>query len=124
MWVVKNYGMMPESAYNGRGRGELYHNHWQLDSLAESFVNKLLNEGKEKPGDADLVYINEQFDQYLGKVPATFMYNNNEYTAKSFAREALGFDPANYVEITSYTHHPFYKPFVLENKYNWTNDKY
>ena len=124
MWVVKNYGMMPESAYSGRGKGELYHNHWQLDSLAESFVNKLLNAGKEKPGDADLVYINDQFDQYLGKVPATFMYNSKEYTAKSFARDALEIDPDDYIEITSYTHHPFYKLFVLENKYNWTNDGY
>ncbi|MEI9957915.1 MAG: C1 family peptidase [Ferruginibacter sp.] len=43
---------------------------------------------------------------------------------KSFATDYLHFTADDYVEITSYTHHPFYKPFVLEDPYNWTNDKY
>ncbi len=46
------------------------------------------------------------------------------FTAKTFAEQELDFHPDDYVEITSYTHHPFYKPFVLEDKYNWTSDQY
>jgi bleomycin hydrolase len=33
-------------------------------------------------------------------------------------------NPDDYIEITSYTHHPFNTWFVLEDKYNWTGDKY
>ena len=42
----------------------------------------------------------------------------------SFLEEYLGIDPDDYVEVTSYTHHPFYTKFVLEDKYNWTGDEY
>src|SRR5205085_9641525 len=27
VWVMKNYGLMPEEAFPGKGRGELSHNH-------------------------------------------------------------------------------------------------
>jgi bleomycin hydrolase len=124
MWVVKNYGMMPETAYNGKVNGEINHNHENLDTVIKQYVEKLVSQGKTKPDSADLVYINDQFDKYLGKIPATFIYNNKTYTAKTFAEHELGFNPDDYVEITSYTHHPFYKPFILEDKYNWTFDQY
>jgi bleomycin hydrolase len=124
MWVVKNYGMMPESAYNGKARGELNHDHSDLDTVIKRYADKLLRQGKPAPDSADLVYLNTQFDKYLGKIPVTFIYNNKRYTAKTFAGKELGFNPDDYVEITSYTHHPFYKPFVLEDKYNWTLDQY
>jgi bleomycin hydrolase len=124
MWVVKNYGMMPESAYSGKANGESNHNHTNLDTIAQRFVNKLLGEGKTTLDSADLVYINREFDYSLGKVPVTFIYNNKKYTPKTFAETELAFNPDDYVEITSYNHHPFYKPFILEDKYNWTFDQY
>jgi len=124
MWVIKNYGMMPESAYSGKVKGVINHNHTDLDTVVKQFVEKLLAEGKTEPDSLDLVYINHQFDKYLGRIPLTFIYNGRKYTAKSFASQELGFNPDDYVEITSYTHHPFYKPFILEDKYNWTFDQY
>ncbi len=124
MWVVKNYGMMPESAYTGRVNGESNHNHFNLDTVVKEFVYRLLAEGKTNMDTADLAYINKQFDKFLGKIPASFIYKGKRYTPKTFAAQELGFNPDDYVEITSYTHHPFYKPFVLEDKYNWTFDEY
>jgi bleomycin hydrolase len=52
------------------------------------------------------------------------MYEGKEYNPQSFAKNFLQLNTDDYVEITSYTHHPFYKPFVLEDKYNWTADSY
>ncbi len=124
MWVIKNYGMVPESAYTGRVNGESNHDHTNLDTVVKRFVTKLLDEGKAAMDPPDLVYINKQLDKYLGKVPSTFLYQGKKYNPKSFASQALGFNPNDYVEITSYTHHPFYKPFILEDKYNWTFDEY
>ena len=34
--------------------------------------------------------------------------------------EALKIDPQDYVQLTSFTHHPFYQSFVLEIPDNWT----
>lgn len=124
MWVIKNYGMMPESAYSGKLNGEIDHNHNDLDTVMKQYVEKLLSEGKTKTDSADLIYINNVFDKYLGKIPATFIYNGKTFIAKTFAEKELGFNPDDYVEVTSYTHHPFYKPFILEDKYNWTFDQY
>lgn len=33
--------------------------------------------------------------------------------------ESLGLNMDDYVSLTSYTHHPFYKPFVIEVQDNW-----
>src|SRR5258706_10406281 len=49
MWVIKNYGMMPESAYSGKVKGVISHNHTDLDTTVKQFVEKLLAEGKTKP---------------------------------------------------------------------------
>ena len=37
---------------------------------------------------------------------------------KSFY-ESLGLNADDYVSLTSYTHHPFYEPFILEIQDNW-----
>ena len=47
-----------------------------------------------------------------------FTYNGKEYTPQSFYK-SLGLNAEDYISLTSYTHHPFYKPFVLEIQDNW-----
>ena len=69
-------------------------------------------------------FINATQDKYMGKVPENFTYNGKTYTPKTFAVQVLQFKADDYIEITSYTHHPWYKPFILEDKYNWTQDGY
>jgi len=57
-------------------------------------------------------------DAYLGKRPEKFTYNGKEFTPQSFM-QSLGLNMDDYVSVTSYMHHPFYKPFVLEIPDNW-----
>ena len=52
----------------------------------------------------------------LGKLP------KSEKTLKLATK--LKINPDDYIEISSYTHHPFYKPFVLEVPDNWSHDIY
>jgi len=122
--VARQYGMMPESAYTGRPRGEFNHDHSELDTLMIQYVNHLLKQGKKAPDAKDLAFINQTLDKYMGKVPVTFEYNGVVYTPKTFLSQVLKFNPDDYIEITSYTHHPYYKPFILEDKYNWSQDGY
>jgi bleomycin hydrolase len=124
IWVAKNYGMVPESAYSGKGRGETSHNQFELDGVIEDYVKKLLAKGETTLNDTEERFVDSVLDHYLGKVPTTFEYEGVNYTPTSFLVKFLKFNPDDYVEITSYTHHPFYKPFILENKFNWTNDAY
>lgn len=52
------------------------------------------------------------------------MHGEKEYTPKSFATEVLHFNPDDYINVTSFTHHPFYKPFILEVPDNFLNGAY
>src|ERR1700677_2627654 len=55
---------------------------------------------------------------YMGTPPETFTYQGKTYTPQSYAK-SLGINPDDYVEITSFTHHPFYSKFALEVPDNW-----
>jgi bleomycin hydrolase len=62
-------------------------------------------------------------DVYLGRVPETFEYEGKTYTPHTFA-DMLGINPDDYIEITSFMNHPYYKSYVLDSKYNWSHDLY
>ncbi|MGB0270110.1 MAG: aminopeptidase, partial [Bacteroidia bacterium] len=57
-------------------------------------------------------------DAYLGEIPESFEYRGKTYTPKSFAA-SLELDMDDYAVVTSFTHHPFYKPFAIEVPDNW-----
>ncbi len=61
--------------------------------------------------------------KFIGRYPKNFTLNNETFTAKTF-QNFLGFDPDDYIEITSYEHHPFYSQFVLEIPDNWAHAPY
>lgn len=124
VWVLKNYGIVPESVYPGRPRHETNHDHGELDTLLHHFVTGLVNEGVQQMNPRQERYVDSVLDYYLGKVPEQFQYNGKTYTPKRFLKDELQVNPDDYVEITSYTHHPFYTRFILEDKYNWTGDAY
>ncbi len=124
VWVAKNFGLMPEEAYPGKPGGATNHNHADLDTVLHWFVKDCIRMGITELDDRQNAVVDSVLDHYLGPVPSTFIYQQRTYTAFSFLEQFLGFNPDDYVEITSYTHHPFYTSFVLEDKYNWTADKY
>jgi len=124
VWVIKNFGMMPEEAYSGKGQGELNHNHADLDTVFSWFVKDCVDKGITELDEKQNTFVDSVLDYYLGTVPATFNYKGHTYTPHSFTEQFLELNPDEYIEITSYKHHPFYTKFVLEDKYNWTGDEY
>lgn len=121
--VIKQYGLVPEEAYDGNPTGGS-HNHSLLDTLLTRYIAKMAAQGKRTPSAADWKTINQLLDKNLGVLPKQFNYDGQPYTPVSFALNRLEFDANDYIEITSYSSHPWYKPFVLDDKYNWTGDQY
>ena len=113
-WVMKNKGLMTEEAYHGINYDSLLHNHGDLNTWVMS-INKTAVDMK-KPLPAEIV--DGVLDAYLGKLPETFTHNGKEYTAMSFAN-SLGLNADDYVELTSFTHHPFYEKILVEIPDNW-----
>lgn len=124
IWVMKQYGMVPEEVYAGKGRGERNHDHNEMDTLLSHFVQQCIDAGVTELASGQQHFIDSVLDHYYGTVPEKFIYKGKEYTPVSYLENFLQIDPADFIEITSYTHHPFYAAFVLEDKYNWTGDSY
>ncbi|MDR0790102.1 MAG: aminopeptidase [Bacteroidales bacterium] len=116
--MIKKYGIVPEEAYAGLNYGESKHNHSELDAVLEGFVKPLAQAKKLSP--SWKTAFNAILDAYFGPVPEKFKYNGKEYTPASFAA-SLGLNWDDYIEIGSFTHHPFYEKFILEIPDNWTN---
>jgi bleomycin hydrolase len=119
--VIGKYGMVPEEAYSGKVKGETVHNHAELVAMLTGIMKTVVK--RKRPTNKWLDAFEGVLDAYLGKVPEKFTYQGKEYTPKSFAKW-LGINPADYVELTSYTHQPYYKSFVLSIPDNFSNASY
>ena len=117
--AIAKYGIMPESAYHGINYDSPTHNHGELSMYLKAIAAVSIELKKQSP---QYKAIQENlFDTYLGKVPETFEYNGKTYTARTFA-DMLGFgDMSEYVELTSFSHHPFYQKVAVEVPDNWDN---
>ena len=122
-YVFDKYGMLPEVAYTGLNYGEEKHNHGELAVVLTSYLNEIVKNPNKKLSTAWLNGYIGILDAYLGKVPETFTYDGKQYTPRSFA-DMLGLNMNDLVAVSSFTHHPFYKPFVLEVPDNWCNGQY
>jgi len=110
--IAALHGLMPEEAYSGLNYGTDLHDHSQMDAMLEGILSKLVGmHGKLNP--AWKKAIDGVLDAYLGAVPESFLYQGKKHTPASF-RDAMGIVTDNYVSLSSFTHHPLYKPFVLE----------
>lgn len=112
----REVGLVPDAAYPGLNYGEIKHNHSEMDGALKGYMDAVIKGSKLTT--AWFAGINGILDAYLGKNPESFTYDGKTYTPASFTKE-LGINPDDYVLLTSFTHHPFYKQCVLELPDNW-----
>ncbi len=120
VYCMNNYGLVPQEAMNGIMYGDTLPVHNELDAVAEAYVNAIAKGKLTKLTPVWINGLNAIYDTYLGKCPEKFSYKGKEYTPLTFAK-SLGLNADDYVSLTSYTHHPFYKKFAIEIQDNWRN---
>lgn len=111
--VIKKHGMVTEKDYPGIVPGETSHNHGELNAVLEGFLKGVLSSRSGKLSKAWYPAYTGILDAYLGPLPTNTVIKN-----------VKGFNPDDYIEITSYLHHPFYTWVNLELPDNWSQDKY
>lgn len=116
--VFKQYGMIPEEFYSGNTIGEVNPVHGEVDGVLSAYVDAVLKNPNRKLTPVWHQGFDGILDAYLGKVPEKFSYKGKDYSPKSFA-ESLGLNMDDYVEVSSFTHHPFYTKFIIEIPDNW-----
>ena len=121
--VLNDVGVVPEEVYSGKFAGRSRHDHREMDAVLKAMLDVVVsNRGNElSPAWPDAV--NAVLDAYLGPAPGEFEFEGKTYTPRSFAT-SLGLDADAYVHLTSYVHHPFYQPCIVEVPDNWANNRY
>jgi bleomycin hydrolase len=118
--AIRTYGIVPEEVYNGLNYGEEKHVHGEFDRVLLDQVKAVVDNPNKKLSTAWHEVLDGSIETYLGKMPEKFSFQNKEYTPKTFAQDVVGLNMDDYVEISSYTHHPFYSKFIIEVPDNWS----
>jgi aminopeptidase C len=121
LYVLKNYGMVPDSLMAGYNYGEEKHRHGELDALTKAYVDVIVSNPNKRLSTAWKDGFTGILDAYLGKLPTEFTLKGKKYTPVTYA-QSLGLNIDDYISLTSFTHHPFYSNFVLEIPDNWRNE--
>lgn len=123
--AYRRFGAIPESVFCGKEDPSTDYDHGDMFGELEQKVKSCVDTGKGKMTIGNLRSdIRSIMEKTMGAVPDTFIYNSKRYTPRSFAAEMVGINPDDYVEITSFNHHPFYSRFILEIESNWNNNYY
>ena len=100
LYGLKNYGIVPEWEMKGLNYGTDEHRHNELDGVLRAYLDVIVK------------------NAYLGECPETFTVNGKEYNPHTYM-ESLGINLDDYVDLTSWTHKPFYEKMVIEVPDNW-----
>lgn len=119
--VIKKHGICPEEAYSGLNYGTQKHEHGELDEVLTLFLKGIVMKKNTVLSPVWPVAFAQILNSYLGEAPSKITIDSKSISPMDYAKE-LKFNPNNYVEICSYTHHPFYEKMRLEIPDNWSFD--
>ena len=119
---IRNYGIVPFEAYPGFNYGTEKADFHELSRVLKAYLDAVM-EASTKSSNKPLSTawkrgFNAILDEYFGPMPETFTYQGKEYTPQTFAA-SLPIDIDYYIDISSFTHHPFYTQFIIEVPDNW-----
>ncbi len=119
--VINDYGIVPQDAMPGFNYGTELPEHNEIDAVLKGYVDAVKKNPNRKLTTAWLNGFDGIVEAYFGEYPEVFAVDGTEFTPESY-REHLGINYDDYVNITSFTHHPFYEPFIIEVCDNWRWD--
>ena len=120
--IIEDYGLMPQEAFSGMNYGTDLPVQGELDAVLKAYVGAVVKNPNRTLTPVWKAGFEGILKAYLGEIPEEFTVDGKKYTPASY-RDALKFKPEDYVSLTSFTHHPFYKPFVIEVCDNWRGDE-
>jgi bleomycin hydrolase len=119
--IIKEIGLMPESAYAGKAYEGKYQNHSEMVALMTGMLDELTK--LESKMERWPMALQSVLNVYLGETPETFEWNGQQITPKEFQNE-MGINPDEYVEFTSFIQYPYYEKVNLDIPDNWSYDHY
>lgn len=120
--TIRDYGIVPNSEMTGMQYGTDLPKQAELDAVLKAYADAIVRNPNKTLSTAWKKGFQGILDAYLGEQPKTFVVDGVTYTPESY-RDALKLNPDNYVDLTSFTHHPFYTSFSIEVCDNWRQEQ-
>jgi bleomycin hydrolase len=118
--AVRLFGIVPATVYRGMPDDMDKPEFSEMNSVLKAMLDAMLKLPEGHLNSNWFAAFQGALDGYMGAPPTEFNYGGKSYTPMTFAKY-LGINPDDYVEITSFTHHPFYSKFILEVADNFEN---
>ncbi|WP_414655479.1 aminopeptidase C [Flavobacterium sp.] len=123
MNMYKKYGAVPQMVYTGLNYGTDKNKFSEMAAIMEAVLAATVkNPNGELTPNWEKAYT-AVIDSYLGEVPKSFEYNGKKYTPETFAKEVVGINANDYLEISSLQEYPYYSKFTLLVPDNWSYDQ-
>lgn len=121
--MYRKYGAIPQSLYTGLNYGTTNNKFAEMAAMGEGVLQAAVKNPNGELSPNWIKAYTAVIDSYLGEVPKNFEYKGKKYTPQTFAKEVVGINPDDYVEISSLMEHPYYTKFVLMVPDNWSLDQ-
>ncbi len=106
--------------------GKMVDGKYNHNDLVSQLKKEADNINKTKSGKSDVSDLDSYksiLKEHLGKLPQKIELGDDKFSSEKL-RDYFSLDADDYVELSSFLHHPFYKQFVLEIPDNWTHALY
>jgi len=104
---IKKYGFITQEAYQGNEYDPGNYRHRELDKILQAILDVIITKPNKKLTTVWFDAYKSVLDAYLGEVAASINLNGKEITPKEFVKKEK-FNTNDYVELTSFTHHPIH----------------
>jgi bleomycin hydrolase len=121
--MYKKYGAVPQLNYTGLNYGTKNNKFAEMGAITTGVLEAVVKNGNGTLTPNWIKAYTAVIDSYLGAVPASFDYNGKNYTPQTFAKNVVGINPDDYIELSSFNDHPFYSKFTLLVPDNWSFDQ-
>jgi len=121
--MFRLYGAIPQINYTGLNYGTKTNKFAEMGGLTSGFLEAIVKNPNGTLTPNWLKAYTAILDSYLGEVPKNFDYKGKSYTPQSFAKDVVGINPDEYVELSSFNDHPYYSKFTLLVPDNWSFDQ-
>ena len=119
--VIEDYGIVPQEAMPGLQYGTELPEQNEFDAVLRAYVDAVAKNPNRKLTTAWLNGFDGVVEAYQGEYPETFTVDGVTYTPESY-RDYLGINFDDYVNLSSFSHQPFYEEFIIEVPDNWRWD--
>ena len=120
--IMEMYGAVPESEYTGLLHDRKFHTHAQMMEEMKGFLNSMKKSNAWNM-EYGLETIKDIMNHYIGKPPVEFTVEGKKYTPKTYLKDYLKLNPADFVEILSYKQEPYWQQVEYKVPDNWWHSK-